>query len=105
MRLDARGLHDLLPFLDFGFDDGREFLRRVADGLEAVAKQQRFYFRCVYDVDAVIVQAFHQSYRDLEWSRFRGLKVVFDGRGAIDPERIRQLGVTYLAVGWPGTRD
>ena len=57
------------------------------------------------DVDAVIVQAFHQSYRDLEWSRFRGLKVVFDGRGAIDPERIRQLGVTYLAVGWPGTRD
>ena len=57
------------------------------------------------DVDAVIVQAFHQSYRDLEWSRFRGLKVVFDGRGAIDPERIRQLGVTYLAVGMPGTRD
>ncbi len=51
------------------------------------------------DVDAVIVQAFHQSYRDLDWPRFRGLKVVFDGRGSIDRERIHELGVSYLAVG------
>ncbi|TMF53528.1 MAG: nucleotide sugar dehydrogenase [Chloroflexi bacterium] len=55
------------------------------------------------DVDAVIVQAFHHDYRDLEWSQFRGLQVVFDGRTAIDPERIRQLGVKYLAVGVAGT--
>ncbi len=60
------------------------------------------------DVDAVIVQAFHRNYRDLDWSRFRGLKVVFDGRGMVDPEMIRRVGARYLAVGIAGvspTRD
>jgi nucleotide sugar dehydrogenase len=54
-------------------------------------------------VDAVIVQAFHDDYRRLDWSRFRGLKVVFDGRGSIDPEQIRRTGADYLAVGVHGT--
>ena len=54
------------------------------------------------DVDAIIVQAFHRQYRDLDWSRFRGLKVVFDGRGAIDAEQVRRAGATYLAVGVAG---
>jgi nucleotide sugar dehydrogenase len=51
------------------------------------------------EVDAVIVQAFHSEYADLDWSRFRGLKVVFDGRGALDPETIRKVGARYMAVG------
>ena len=51
------------------------------------------------DVDAVVVQAYHREYADLDWSRFRGLKVVFDGRGAVDPERIRKIGARYMAVG------
>jgi UDP-N-acetyl-D-mannosaminuronate dehydrogenase len=54
-------------------------------------------------VDAVIVQAFHDDYRRLDWARFRGLKVVFDGRGSIDPEQIRRAGADYLAVGVAGT--
>lgn len=49
-------------------------------------------------VDAVIVQAFHSQYRQLDWKRFRGLKVVFDGRGSLDPETIRETGAAYLAV-------
>jgi nucleotide sugar dehydrogenase len=49
-------------------------------------------------MDAVIVQAFHSQYRELDWSRFRGLKVVFDGRGSLDPEAIRKTGAAYLAV-------
>jgi len=55
------------------------------------------------DVDAVIVQAFHRQYRDLDWRRFRGLRAVFDGRSALEPDRIRALGAAYLAVGVPGT--
>ena len=51
------------------------------------------------DIDAVVVQAFHSEYRDLEWARFRGLKAVFDGRGALDPEQIQKVGAKYLAVG------
>jgi nucleotide sugar dehydrogenase len=52
-------------------------------------------------VDAVIVQAFHSQYRRLDWRRFRGLKVVFDGRGSLDPETIRETGAVYLAVETP----
>jgi nucleotide sugar dehydrogenase len=51
------------------------------------------------DVDAVIVQAFHHEYAKLDWAVFKGLKVVFDGRGAVDPELMRKLGVKYMAVG------
>ena len=54
------------------------------------------------EVDAVIVQAFHTEYGKLDWSRFRGLKVVFDGRGALDPQTIRKAGARYLAVGVKG---
>jgi nucleotide sugar dehydrogenase len=52
-------------------------------------------------VDAVVVQAMHRNFRDIDWSRFRGLKVVLDGRGALDRELIRRLGATYLAIGLP----
>ncbi|HEX2681106.1 MAG TPA: nucleotide sugar dehydrogenase [Candidatus Dormibacteraeota bacterium] len=50
-------------------------------------------------VDAVIMQAFHDVYRDLDWGRFRGLRAVYDGRGVIDPETVRRAGARYLAVG------
>ena len=53
------------------------------------------------DVDAVIVQAFHTEYGSLDWARFRGLQAVFDGRGAVDPDRVRRTGASYLAVGTP----
>jgi nucleotide sugar dehydrogenase len=49
--------------------------------------------------DAVVVQAFHAGYRALDWARFHDLKVVYDGRGAVEPELIRRVGATYLAVG------
>jgi UDP-N-acetyl-D-mannosaminuronate dehydrogenase len=49
--------------------------------------------------DAVIVQAWHREYRGLHWGRFKNLRVVLDGRGAVDPERVREAGATYLAVG------
>jgi nucleotide sugar dehydrogenase len=52
-------------------------------------------------VDAIVVQAFHRQYRDLDWSRFSGLRVVFDGRGSVDPELIRRTGARYMAVGLP----
>ena len=55
------------------------------------------------DVDAVIMQANHSQYRDLDWRRFRGLKVVLDGRGLLDPKPVRDAGARYLAIGVPGT--
>jgi nucleotide sugar dehydrogenase len=58
----------------------------------------------VRDVDAVIVQAWHQQFRELDWSRFRGLKVVLDGRGTLDPGAVRRAGAAYIAIGISETR-
>jgi UDP-N-acetyl-D-mannosaminuronate dehydrogenase len=56
----------------------------------------------IWHVDGIVVQAFHRQYRDLDWSRFDGLKVILDGRGSLDPERVRKTKARYLAVGLPG---
>lgn len=53
------------------------------------------------DVDAVIVQAYHSQFRDLDWGRFTGLRIVFDGRWSVDPDRVREAGAVYRAVGSP----
>jgi nucleotide sugar dehydrogenase len=51
--------------------------------------------------DAVIVQAWHNEFRELDWRRFKHLRVVLDGRGAVDADRVREAGASYLAVGVP----
>jgi nucleotide sugar dehydrogenase len=55
------------------------------------------------DVDAVVVQAWHREFRDMDWGRFKRLAVVLDGRGSLDPDAVREAGATYLAIGVPTT--
>ena len=55
-------------------------------------------------VDAVIVQAWHNEFRHLDWARFRGLKVVLDGRGTLDADAVRRSGASYIAIGISETR-
>jgi nucleotide sugar dehydrogenase len=50
-------------------------------------------------VDAVVVQAWHSEFHDLDWGRFRGLKVVLDGRGTLDPAPVHRAGAAYIAIG------
>jgi nucleotide sugar dehydrogenase len=49
--------------------------------------------------DAVVVQAWHSSFQSLDWRRFKQLRVVLDGRSAVDAERVHAAGASYLAVG------
>jgi nucleotide sugar dehydrogenase len=56
------------------------------------------------DVDAVIIQAYHREYDDLDWTRFRGLRVVLDGRGNLDPGRFGGTEVRYLRIAGPTTQ-
>jgi nucleotide sugar dehydrogenase len=49
--------------------------------------------------EAVIVQAWHREYRGLDWRRFTNLRAVLDGRSAVEADRVREAGATYLAVG------
>jgi nucleotide sugar dehydrogenase len=48
-------------------------------------------------VDAVVVQADHREYRELDAAAFPGLRVVVDGRRILDPSR--WPGVTFVQLG------
>jgi nucleotide sugar dehydrogenase len=50
-------------------------------------------------VRAVILQAFHAAYRDLDPAAFPGLEVFLDGRNVLDRDRFEAAGVRYLGVG------
>ena len=49
--------------------------------------------------DALVVQAWHRQYHDLDFASFHGLRVVLDGRGVLDPARISALGVKFVGIG------
>jgi nucleotide sugar dehydrogenase len=49
--------------------------------------------------DAVIVQAWHRDFKALDWRKFKHLRVVLDGRSAVDPDRVREAGASYIAIG------
>jgi len=55
-------------------------------------------------VDAIVVQAMHRDFRDIEWRSFKNLRAVLDGRGTLDAEEIREAGAAYIAIGISETR-
>ncbi|MHB8690559.1 MAG: nucleotide sugar dehydrogenase [Solirubrobacteraceae bacterium] len=52
-------------------------------------------------LDAVIVQADHESYRSLDPAEFEPARVVLDGRGVLDAERWRAAGIGVIRIGRP----
>lgn len=50
-------------------------------------------------VDALIVQALHDAYRDLDFAAFAGCRAVLDGRNALDPALVERAGLRYLGIG------
>jgi UDP-N-acetyl-D-mannosaminuronic acid dehydrogenase len=52
-------------------------------------------------LDAVIVQADHESYRSLDPAEFEPARVVLDGRGVLDAERWRAAGIAVIRIGRP----
>ncbi len=54
--------------------------------------------------EAVVVQAWHSQFRDLDWRTFGRLRVVLDGRGTLDSEKVRAGGAAYIAIGISETR-
>jgi nucleotide sugar dehydrogenase len=49
--------------------------------------------------DALILQATHETYRDLDWRRLKPGAVVVDGRNWLDRATIEAAGGTYVGVG------
>jgi nucleotide sugar dehydrogenase len=54
-------------------------------------------------VDAVVLQAYHDAYRDLDLAAaLPGCRVVLDGRNALDRTRVEAAGMVYLGIGRGG---
>jgi nucleotide sugar dehydrogenase len=51
------------------------------------------------EVQAIILQAAHQTYETLDFSPFSACQVFFDGRRALKPEAITAAGMRYLSIG------
>jgi nucleotide sugar dehydrogenase len=49
--------------------------------------------------DALVVQAWHAQYAELDLTAFDGLRAVLDGRGALDPADVQGRGITYVGIG------
>ncbi|MGH2510070.1 MAG: nucleotide sugar dehydrogenase, partial [Ktedonobacteraceae bacterium] len=51
------------------------------------------------EISAIILQANHQAYQSLDFSRFPNCQVVLDGRQALKRECIEALGMRYITIG------
>ena len=50
-------------------------------------------------VDAIVLQAMHSEYAELDLSAFEGASVFLDGRRAFDRARVEAAGLRYVAIG------
>jgi nucleotide sugar dehydrogenase len=50
-------------------------------------------------VDALVVQAWHDAYRDLDLRSFAGCRAVLDGRNALDRAAVTAAGLHYVGIG------
>jgi nucleotide sugar dehydrogenase len=51
------------------------------------------------EIDVVILQAFHEQYKTLQFNQFSNCKIVLDGRNVLNKEEIRNLGISYKGIG------
>jgi nucleotide sugar dehydrogenase len=49
--------------------------------------------------DAIVVQALHDAYGELDFASFPGLRAVLDGRNVLDRATVEAAGVRYLGIG------
>ncbi len=50
-------------------------------------------------VDAVVIQALHDQYRDLDLGGFAGCRAVLDGRNVLSRAEVEAKGMLYLGIG------
>ncbi len=50
-------------------------------------------------LDAVVAQAWHADFRDLDWRQLPGTPVVLDGRNVLNRADVEAAGLRYLALG------
>jgi nucleotide sugar dehydrogenase len=53
-------------------------------------------------VDAVVLQAYHDAYHQLDFAALPGCQVVLDGRNALPRQRVEAAGMVYIGIGRGG---
>ncbi|MEC2077073.1 nucleotide sugar dehydrogenase [Metabacillus fastidiosus] len=53
----------------------------------------------VSDIEVLILQAFHEQYKFLDFNSFSNCKIVLDGRNVLNKEEIESLGMKYKGIG------
>lgn len=51
------------------------------------------------EIDAILVQAYHQEYQYFDFARFVNCQVVLDGRRELSREQVESLGMSFIAIG------
>ena len=49
--------------------------------------------------DALVIQAWHRHYHDLDLAAFQGLRAVLDARASLDPASVESKGISYVGIG------
>jgi nucleotide sugar dehydrogenase len=51
--------------------------------------------------DALILQAYHDDYRSIEWPSLakKGYRVILDGRNSLNPAETKSAGMAYIGIG------
>jgi nucleotide sugar dehydrogenase len=50
-------------------------------------------------IDAIILQAYHDKYQKLDFSAFKNCSLVLDGRNVLNRRDVEKLGMKYLGIG------
>lgn len=50
-------------------------------------------------MDGIILQAYHDEYKKLDFSLFKNCRLVLDGRNVLKQKEIEKLGIKYLGIG------
>lgn len=50
-------------------------------------------------IEILIIQAYHNEYRNLNFAEFKNCKLIIDGRNVLDKNKIENLGIRYMGIG------
>ncbi|MGG1397247.1 nucleotide sugar dehydrogenase [Bacillus salipaludis] len=50
-------------------------------------------------IQAIVLQAYHDQFKNIDFKNFQNCKLVFDGRNVLDKKSIANCGMTYRGVG------
>lgn len=93
-QLKAKNAHVFVNDPLFSDDD----IRNYGAGAEPLSLLDPL----ISDMDVVILQAFHQEYKQIDFSQFSSCQLILDGRNQFNQQDITKAGIKYAGIGKRG---